>query len=1103
MQRSPRVTRHGGGEVTDPEREPAFPIIGPLTPLEAELVFAVEEGRTFFFDPAKLCDEDCVRGPLIRALMLGTPVRRRKALPFASPRAVKVTAHGIRIQPVPDGGVERLLQISGVLSLDGLAALGGGVLPPLELSHCLFREPICLRGARLQALTLRRSRFPRLAAGGSFFAGSVLIEECRPPADLADPVEAFLATHHLAAISSECDGTDETLSYVADVAGENLAATRAEMPRPAERRGDNPEPPGLSCTVDFEFATVKGGLSFEKSYFRALGIVSRRKPLDKLHEELAVDLSRIHVGGSIRFRQTDVIGFVKAPSASVEHDVTVRGGKFLVSSGAAAFDFQMARIAGRLTLQEGRPTPAERHAGIRAFPLVVVGQVWGVGLSAGEVWIGEGLYYGCDPESFGGRPTFYFSKANIAKTFKVGAYHEHHARDDRHPTGVAKVQGEICLLAASISKNLEIHGLSAERIREELKLDHPFFAPFHCDQDRKEAFVRLTGMGMRVGRRAVITASDLNDVARDDPGPKGRPAGPRPTGREKPPKLGAIDLWKSRIGIGLRISRTCSMVGAVRLNSCVIGREVIIDCKSIRPVIRETAEALKKDAPDSSRAAIPWLLDLRESTIDGHVKIGRRVNEGETSLTVHGGVTVENAKVQGRMVLRHVTLNLERFGGWQFGSHRHGDPRRRSAVALNMRDFECGSDLEVTHLEWKLPLRTRLEPAKPEGRPPPWWVTSFVGRRARDITRGWYAIVDLRGLRCGLLMDSSGTGWGLKHRIWLLLAGIRIGDIEPGLKPDANRRLAWLSQQNRRQFRGGTERRAPRTRPSFRSWINYYKLVAETLWATIEEDFVPQAYDAFASASRRVGNRFASEIIAIERKNLYNYLKFKQGLVDAYGSKGTIFRLVCYFIFVTGLAYQSFATWMDQKRQWDWPFTVITFFLCFVIVFWPFFAAGFRVLYRRAFRYGLSPDRALFALLISIGVGWFGVNWARNGGPFLNHADLSASSKALDERVALVLDVPYAPEPQESGGSNEDDGSIRRHTGVIVARPTPCNLEVSNLLYAIDVFVPVLDLDQERRCSIREIDPNTKGGDPYLIWRVLKALYEIVGWIGDDPVHAA
>jgi hypothetical protein len=274
--------------------------------------------------------------------------------------------------------------------------------------------------------------------------------------------------------------------------------------------------------------------------------------------------------------------------------------------------------------------------------------------------------------------------------------------------------------------------------------------------------VRLTASGLRVDRRAVITGADLRDFT--------RVRLPTSIARKPGTKPGALDLWKSKIGIGLRIADSCTLVGALKLNSCVIGREVIIDCKEVKPSPR----------PEGVEAAeiIDWLIDLRETSIDGQLKIGRKRSREEKKegkdriVVVEGGISLENAKVQGRTQLRRIRIDLSRYPKPDHGGER--DIRYR--VALNMRDFQCTSALEVHKLSWKLPAASRDDyPPRPKFK---WY--RFLRRLGvwmpsgfENILTGWFAVVDLRGLRCGLLMDKFGHAWGLDYRLWLLVAGIR------------------------------------------------------------------------------------------------------------------------------------------------------------------------------------------------------------------------------------------------------------------------------------------------------------------------------------------
>jgi hypothetical protein len=50
----------------------------------------------------------------------------------------------------------------------------------------------------------------------------------------------------------------------------------------------------------------------------------------------------------------------------------------------------------------------------------------------------------------------------------------------------------------------------------------------------------------------------------------------------------------------------------------------------------------------------------------------------------------------------------------------------------------------------------------------------------------------------------------------------------------------------------------------------------------------------------------------------------------------------------------------------------------------------------------------------------------------------------------------------------------------------PCGKKIRSLLYALDVFIPVLDLRQQNACSIAE---------PYTLWRYAQAAYALLGWI--------
>jgi hypothetical protein len=52
----------------------------------------------------------------------------------------------------------------------------------------------------------------------------------------------------------------------------------------------------------------------------------------------------------------------------------------------------------------------------------------------------------------------------------------------------------------------------------------------------------------------------------------------------------------------------------------------------------------------------------------------------------------------------------------------------------------------------------------------------------------------------------------------------------------------------------------------------------------------------------------------------------------------------------------------------------------------------------------------------------------------------------------------------------------------------PCGKEIEPALYALEAFVPALEIGQERKCTITA-DP---AGLP---WKIARAIYAVLGWI--------
>jgi len=144
---------------------------------------------------------------------------------------------------------------------------------------------------------------------------------------------------------------------------------------------------------------------------------------------------------------------------------------------------------------------------------------------------------------------------------------------------------------------------------------------------------------------------------------------------------------------------------------------------------------------------------------------------------------------------------------------------------------------------------------------------------------------------------------------------------------------------------------------------------------------------------------------------------------------------------------------------------------------------------RWGFGYLRRPSRAVSTLIIAFLVGWAGV-------------------LAANQRGMLVIDV--APVAGVVGG----DERIRMGSapGDRVLRNVHCGDAINEGLYALDILIPLIDLRQESRCEVeaaeifnaddlaqvrllrtRRLQSATEREET--LWKVMKALYAIAGWL--------
>lgn len=1031
-----------------------------LLPAEVELIRCVERGEDFEWRKGL----DRIRGGLIRAIMLRTRLRHHPSNWIVSPpRAVWVTPHGIRIRPAADAvGTGARLLVQGQIDLRDISPRARLTAPPLHFVSCDFDAVIELCGARLQSLSLEDCTFSMLRGQGTHFASSVRLVRCaaRDRSKAGD-----LGGYDV--IGAVGDDGKLTLTHQPSQLG-----PVAIDPAPAAVgiEGDCPEP--ARCEVFLRAASIGGGLEIAYCSLQAARLVPSGGTRS-MRDHSALELSHARIRDRVELIRSTFVGGARLVSTEVGDDIWIIGGKFLTLASRYAIDLQFAEIKGQLALKADDEPDVHGVRQAAFSPVLVVGQVSALGMTAGEVWISGGYFHGLDDGDSGASPTLNFAKVNIARTFKLGLYHPHYWHRPKRAGDRVYVRGELSLVAADLGKNLEVHGAHPTPSANDLCLDG-LYDPIIGDRETSAVF-KIVAEAIKVDRRINITHSHFRACS-----PKARPpvrttaySGEGSAARP----AAALDLFKATIGTGIEMHESCTCEGAIRLNNCLIAREAIFTCETIKPAPGEE---------DCGR--IPWLLDMRASTIGGHLRIGSMADRAP-SVTICGGITLESAKVSGTAVLSKVRFDLRAIKRAKMAAGSSSDLPERKRIALHLRDLVCGSDFGVMEVEWQLPSR---EAAAVHNLPVIGRAIDWVTQRRWfvRITDGDHVDVDMRGFTCTLLSDGFGGGWGFEHGIRLRLAGIRIAETEIGGDEHARDRLRWLSYQYAKQ--PVLSRHAEK--------ITF----PERFYCARASDFIPHAYRVFARATSRAGEDHTAEWLLTERKNVGSALRVRR-VARAIWTRPYLGAPLVFWCAIVAAISAGAAVYDNLGRSG------FIYFLASAAVgifgAWPLILGAFQTAFRYSFRYGLSHERALLVLVCCIGFGWGGVHYARNGEFKSTHQwETKVHNGELDPRIALVLDSSYMPAPpttREAEAIENPAGapaSARRgaftrfETRLVYAQPSPCNLDVSSLLYAIDVFVPVLDLDQERRCSIRDAN-GENGDDTYKWWRLAKALYELLGWI--------
>jgi hypothetical protein len=283
--------------------------------------------------------------------------------------------------------------------------------------------------------------------------------------------------------------------------------------------------------------------------------------------------------------------------------------------------------------------------------------------------------------------------------------------------------------------------------------------------------------------------------------------------------------------------------------------------------------------------------------------------------------------------------------------------------------------------------------------------------------------IDLRGLHIEELRDEGGAGWGNSVRLWM--EGFKYARLTP--------------------------RESPRTPDGI----------------MISDDGWRWGLRLIPSRWRRLGNKRSEEIS-----------KLRQDWLDRqYFDKDHPQRAE----FTPG-AYQQLVKTLNSDGLYDEAREISSAKLTQENsvsdkisrkVFWWLFKFGFG--------YGLSPPKAVRTFVFFLILGSLSAWIAGEGIPWLPLFRLQPIKPVL----FLNTTPPQTMIVEEKGSKFSIHPLKAADKTAVHMDEVPCDGRVNPVLYALDVFVPVLDLRQQTTCSIAR---------EHWIWRFIQAGYAIMGW---------
>lgn len=960
------------------------------------------------------------------------------------------------------------IYIVGTLDLRDGHGADATPLPPFIATHCRFVKtiPQALPGSatgELADVEAARSHLTRLSLRGSHF-GRLRANNC--------------------IIEGDCDLSTEI--------GGDADGARRDRER---------------CQVRLDGAKIGGSLYVSGRLFRELSAEEHARQKEQLsppyYRNCALDLNNASIGrdlqavgshcrGLFNARGVRVDGNIRMVAVTMRRVVTGRSDR-----SGTAIDLKYALVAGNVSCRASQSPPARSR--------VNGGIVLQSARVGGDVILEEGDFSGLTSAAMAERRVAIDARsAQVGGNLRIGL-----DRDETGPLRVTTVDGAILLDHTVVGGNLTF-----DRV-------HPPAAT--VGRCHVQAHGILVKQRMTV-RMCTFAADRANTGIR----------------------YAAIDFWRSTIESGVKVDQHSRIDGSIRFNNSVLSRGVILrpefigDCG---PHDASTAAGVASRIDDEERESdIETRVDLSNSTVDGDLRINSvpapdAAVGSRSRIVIDGAITLDRTSVSGRTVIENVHFVYrplqnyleDRLTPVERDWIEANRLERNARTILNLNTFQARGGLIVRNLSWEVsragpacvtPLtdrakRNRIRLLRSESR---------LGRKlrflngwalARDVVlRADLATIDARAMRCAFLNDGHGAEWNLHVGLRLRMDQIEVDRVElddahhrgrnvphrggnvprstvaPPPAPEKMSLDDRIRMLERSPYKIPVEMRNPAMKRLIfiahqASRVSILQTGNQTwfVWWR-NRSFVGQSYDSFARAYIRRGDLATGRRLLIRKTDVEVWRKVRD-------------------IFLRKDRWRVVKEW----NAGGWAPVKAGFTLC-VVAFSALLGVPVAMAlaaYRWMFGYGLRWERAVLSFAACLVLGTWGAHVAKTGHWWMTPLRLEGGGglppdialvKSIEERPAVTLGLrdTVSRGPPGTGQRKPDRVTFRRDAQVTLgSSERPC--DVDSLSFAVDAFIPLIDMDMAPKCQIRDDPDPTDRLDPYFRWRIALLLYELAGWI--------